>query len=163
MAKHSKHDLRTQVGQLLIMGFDGTAMSPKLRTMISSLQPGGIILFRRNIEAAQQTFDLVRECQRSITVPPFTCVDLEGGTVDRFRDLIAPAPSVQEVVATGNKKTFRKHGRLLGQESRAFGFNVDFAPVLDLRFPPSLRVLTSRTVSDNPKEVVKYARELLQG
>jgi beta-N-acetylhexosaminidase len=163
MAKQSKQDLRTQVGQLLIMGFDGTEMSPKLRTMISTLQPGGIILFRRNIEAATQTFDLVRECQRSIKVPAFTCIDLEGGTVDRFRDLIAPAPSVQEVVATGSKQLFRKHGRLLGTESRAFGFNVDFAPVLDLRFQPSLSVLTSRTVSDKPEETVKYAREFLKG
>jgi beta-N-acetylhexosaminidase len=163
MAKQSKHDLRTQVGQLLIMGFDGTEMSPKLRTMISTLQPGGVILFRRNIEAAQQTFDLVEECRKSITIPAFTCVDLEGGTVDRFRDIVASAPSVADVVATGKKKLFRRHGRLLGDESRAFGFNVDFAPVLDLRFPASLNVLTSRTVSDNPKQTVRYARELLRG
>jgi len=163
MAKNSKQDLRTQVGQLLIMGFDGTEMSPKLRTMISTLQPGGVILFRRNIEAAQQTFDLVQECRKAIKVPAFTCVDLEGGTVDRLRDIVASAPSVADVVATGSKKLFRKHGRILGEESRAFGFNVDFAPVLDLRFEASLKVLTTRTVSDNPKQTVRYARELLKG
>lgn len=158
-----KNDLRTQVGQLLIMGFDGTEMSPKLRTMISTLQPGGVILFRRNIEAVQQTSDLVQACRKAIQIPAFMCVDLEGGTVDRLRDLVAPAPSVQEVVAARKKKLFRKHGRILGEESRAFGFNVDFAPVLDLRFEPSLKVLTSRTVSDNPKQTVRYARELLRG
>ena len=163
MANKSKHDLRTQVGQLLIMGFDGTEMSPKLRTMISTLQPGGVILFRRNIEAAQQTYDLVEECRRSIKLPAFTCVDLEGGTVDRFRDVVAPTPPVADVVAAGSKKLFRKHGRILGEESRAFGFNTDFAPVLDLRFEASLNVLTSRTVSANPKETAKYARELLRG
>lgn len=162
MANKSK-DLRTQVGQLLIMGFDGTEMSPKLRTMISTLQPGGVILFRRNIEAAQQTYDLVQECRKSIQTVPFTCVDLEGGTVDRLRDLVAPAPSVADVVATGSKKLFRRHGRILGEESRAFGFNTDFAPVLDLRFEPSLSVLGSRTASANPKDTVKYARELLKG
>jgi len=163
MAKNSKQDLRTQVGQLLIMGFDGTEMSPKLRTMISTLQPGGVILFRRNIEAAQQTFDLLQECRRTGGLPLFTCVDLEGGTVDRLRDLVAPAPSVADVVATGSKKLYRKHGRLLGEESRAFGFTTDFAPVLDLRFKPSLSVLGSRTASENPKATVKYARELLRG
>jgi len=163
MAKQSKHDLRAQVGQLLIMGFDGTEMSPKLRTMITTLQPGGIILFRRNIETVQQTYDLVQECRNSIRIPAFLCVDLEGGTVDRLRDLVAPAPSVADVVAAGKKKLFRKHGRILGEESRAFGFNTDFAPVLDLRFKPSLSVLTSRTVSDNPKHTVRYARELLRG
>ena len=163
MANQSKHDLRTQVGQLLIMGFDGTEMSPKLRTMIATLQPGGLILFRRNIEAPQQTYDLVQECRRSIQVPVFTCVDMEGGTVDRLRDVVAPAPSVAEVVATKSKKLFRKHGRILGEESRAFGFNTDFAPVLDLRFEPSLKVLTSRTVSADPKQTVKYGREVLRG
>ncbi len=163
MAKTSKLDLRTQVGQLLIMGFDGTEMSPKLRTMISTLQPGGVILFRRNIEAAQQTYDLLQECRKLIQAPTFTCVDLEGGTVDRLRDLVAPAPSVADVVATGSKKLYRKHGRILGEESRAFGFNTDFAPVVDLRFEPSLNVLGSRTASDNPKATVQYARELLKG
>ena len=158
-----RHDLRSQVGQLLIMGFDGTEMSPKLRTMISTLQPGGVILFRRNIEGVQQAYDLVQECRKSIQIPAFMCVDLEGGTVDRLRDVVAPAPSVQEVVTAGRKKLFRKHGRILGEESRAFGFNVDFAPVLDLRFEPSLKVLTSRTVSADPRQTVRYARELLKG
>jgi len=145
------------------MGFDGTEMSQKLRTMISGLQPGGIIFFRRNIEAAQQAFDLVQECRGLVKVPLFTCIDMEGGTVDRLRDLIAPAPSVSAVFATGQKKLFRKHGRILGEESRALGFNVDFAPVLDLRFEPSLSVLGSRTASTDPKQTIKYARELLKG
>ncbi|HUN87934.1 MAG TPA: beta-N-acetylhexosaminidase [Terriglobales bacterium] len=156
-------DLRTEVGQLLIMGFDGAEMSPKLRTMISGLQPGGVILFRRNIEAAQQAFDLVQECRGLVEVPLFTCIDMEGGTVDRLRDLIAPAPSVAAVFATGRRKLFRKHGRILGEESRALGFNTDFAPVLDLRFEPSLKVLGSRTASDDPKLTIQYARELLKG
>lgn len=159
----TKLELRQQVGQLLIMGFDGTAMSPKLRTMISSLQPGGVILFRRNIEEAKQTYELVHESAKSMKLPGFLCVDLEGGTVDRLRDLIAPAPSVADVVSTGDRKLFRKHGRILAEECRAFGFNTDFAPVLDLRFEASKNVLTTRTVSANPKDAVKYARELLKG
>ncbi len=159
----TKLDLRQQVGQLLIMGFDGTEMSPRLRTMISTLQPAGVILFRRNIEQAQQTHELLRESAKLMKTPGFLCVDLEGGTVDRLRDLIAPAPSVADVVACGDKKLFRKHGRLLAEECRALGFNVDFAPVLDLRLEASKSVLTSRTVSADPKDIVKYARELLKG
>jgi beta-N-acetylhexosaminidase len=159
----TKLDLRYQVGQLLIMGFDGTEMSPKLRTMITTLQPGGVILFRRNIEEAKQTYELVRESAKSMRLPGFLCVDLEGGTVDRLRDLVAPAPSVADVVSTGDTKLFRKHGHILAQECRAFGFNTDFAPVLDLRFEASRNVLTTRTVSDDPKATVKYARELLKG
>ncbi|MGZ4821629.1 MAG: beta-N-acetylhexosaminidase [Terriglobales bacterium] len=159
----STSDLIKQVGQILVMGFDGTEASTRLRSMISSLQPGGIILFKRNITAARQTWDLLRETQKCIVTPAFLCVDMEGGTVDRLKDLIAPAPSVADIAASNNKKLFRLHGRVLGDECRLLGFNVDFAPVLDLGLEPSRKVLASRTASDDPKKVVAYAREVLRG
>jgi len=159
----TKLELRHQVGQLLIMGFDGIEMSSKLRTQITTLQPGGVILFRRNIEQAQQTYALVRECRRLMQTPSYLCVDLEGGTVDRLRDVVAPAPAMADVVATRQKKLVRKHGRILAEECRTFGFNVDFAPTLDLALEASRSVLTTRTISRDPKQTVMYARELLKG
>ena len=156
-------DLRQQVGQLLIMGFDGLEMSAQLRSTLASLQPGGVILFARNVRSARQTYDLVHECQKALAQRAFRCVDLEGGTVDRLRDVIAPAPAAAEVFASGNRRLFRSHGRILGEETRALGFNTDFAPVFDLAFAPSRSVLTTRTVSANPKEAVVYCREVLRG
>ncbi len=144
------------------MGFDGTAMSSRLRIMLDKLQPGGIILFKRNLEHAEQTHALLCEAQKG-RQPMFLCVDMEGGTVDRLRDVIAPVPSVAEVAASGSKKLYRKHGRLIGAEVRALGFNTDFAPVLDLHFEASSSVLTSRTVSANPKQTIAYARAFLRG
>jgi beta-N-acetylhexosaminidase len=90
-------------------------------------------------------------------------VDLEGGTVDRMREVIAPAPSAEEVAASGNRKLFRRHGQVIGDECRALGFNVDFAPVWDLKREVSSKVMGTRTVSDDPKRVVEYAREFLRG
>ncbi len=163
MPTKSSLDLRQQVGQLLIMGFDGTVVSTRLRLMLATLCPAGIILFKRNIEEPAQTHVLLREVQKAVSTPMFLCVDMEGGTVDRLRDVIAPAPSVAEVVAAASKKLFRKHGRIIGEEVRALGFNTDFAPVLDLQFEASKSVLTSRTVSADPKETTAYAREFLRG
>ena len=111
------------------MGFDGTEASTRLRSMLATLQPGGIILFKRNITAARQTWELLRESQKCVSTPAFLCVDMEGGTVDRLKDVIAPAPSVADIAASGNRKLFRLHGRVLGDECRVLGFNVDFAPV----------------------------------
>ena len=156
-------ELRQQVGQLLIMGFDGTTLSSRLRLMLATLCPSGVILFKRNVEEAEQTHALLREMQKSVSTPMFRCVDMEGGTVDRLRDVIAPAPSVAEVVAAGSKKLFRKHGRIIGEEVRALAFNTDFAPVLDLQFEASKGVLTSRTVSPDPAKTIAYAREFLRG
>jgi beta-N-acetylhexosaminidase len=156
-------ELRQQVGQLVIMGFDGTELSSRLRLMLATLCPSGVILFKRNIEEAVQTHALLREVTKTTLTPPFLCVDMEGGTVDRLRDAIAPAPSVADVAAAGSRKLFRKHGSIIGQEARALGFNTDFAPVLDLRFEASKDVLTSRTVSADPRTTITYAREFLRG
>jgi beta-N-acetylhexosaminidase len=90
-------------------------------------------------------------------------VDLEGGTVDRFRNVLGSAPSPAEVFATGSRALFRKHGRVIGENCRALGFNVDFAPVLDLAYEASRSVMGSRAVSDDPKQVVAYAHEFLRG
>ena len=151
------------IGQLLIIGFDGTELSPRLASLLTKIQPAGVILFARNIKTAAQTLTLLRECQKHASPPLFTCVDLEGGTVDRFRSAIGPSPSAAEVFATGSRALFRKHGRVIAENCRALGFNVDFAPVLDLAFEASRSVMSSRAVSDNPKQVVVYAREFLRG
>src|SRR5262245_54051931 len=137
--------LRRQAGQLLILGYDGLEIDNSLRTTLTTLQPGGVILFARNIESPRQTWRLLRDSQATTRVPMFLCVDLEGGTVDRLKKVIAPAPSLQDVFSTGNRKLFRMHGNVLGLEARALGFNTDFAPVFDLGFPVSRPVLTTRT------------------
>ena len=151
------------IGQLLIVGFDGTKMTPRLSSLLTRLQPAGVILFARNIKSAEQTRQLLRDCQKCVSTPLFTCVDLEGGRVDRFHDLLGPAPSAAEVFTTGDRKLFRKHGQVIGENCRALGFNVDFAPALDLAFEASRSVMSSRSVSADPKEVVKYASEFLAG
>jgi len=145
------------------MGFDGSEPTPGLRQMLVMLQPGGVILFARNILEARQTWDLLRACRETVETPLFLCVDMEGGTVDRLKNAVAPAPSAEAVAATKDNKLFRAHGRLIGEEVRAVGFNTDFAPVLDLSFADSRSVLTSRTLSHDPKEAVIYAREFLKG
>jgi beta-N-acetylhexosaminidase len=151
------------IGQLLIIGFDGTVMSSRLASLLSKIQPAGVILFARNITGAEQTHTLLRECQKYVATPLFTCVDLEGGRVDRFRNVLGPAPSAADVYATGDRRLFRKHGRVIGENCRALGFNLDFAPALDLAFEASRSVMSSRSVSPDPKEVVKYARKFLPG
>src|SRR5258707_5861282 len=153
----------SQIGQLLIIGFDGTEMSPRLASLLTKIQPAGVILLARNIISAEQTHTPLRECQKRVTTPLFTCVDLEGGTVDRFRNVLGSAPSPAEVFATGSRALFRKHGRVIGENCCALGFNVDFGPVLDLAFEASRSVMSSRAVSDDPKRVVIYAREFLRG
>ena len=151
------------VGQLLILGFDGTEMSAGLRSLLTRLQPAGVILFARNITSGAQTHKLLKECRACVSAPLFTCVDMEGGKVDRLRNITGPAPSAADVFASGNPKLYRKHGKIIGESCRALGFNTDFAPVVDLAFDASRNVMSSRAVSADPKEAVAYARGFLAG
>ena len=152
-----------QIGQLLIVGFDGTEMTPRVSSLLARVQPAGVILFARNIQSPEQTWRLLRECQKCVATPLFTCVDLEGGAVDRFRDALGATPSAADVFATGDRELYRKHGEIIGTNCRALGFNVDFAPVLDLAFEASQTVMGSRAVSSDPLDATTYAREFLAG
>jgi beta-N-acetylhexosaminidase len=153
----------SQIGQLLIVGFEGTEITPRFSSLLKRMQPAGVILFARNIKTAEQTWHLLRECQNCVSVPLFPCVDLEGGSVDRFREVLGPAPSAADVFSTGDRKLFRKHGQVIGENCHALGFRLDFAPVLDLAFEASRSVMSSRVVSPNPRETAAYAREFLAG
>lgn len=163
MPRKNGSDSCGQLGQLLTVGFDGTEMSPRLFDLLTRIQPAGVILFARNIVSAQQTHKLLKDCQSCVREPLFTCVDLEGGKVDRFRSITGPSPAAADVFSSGNPRFYQKHGELIGKSCRAMGFNVDFAPVLDLALEASSNVMSSRSVSDNPKEVVAYARAFLEG
>jgi len=147
----------------MIIGFEGTEMTSRLASLLKRLQPAGVILFARNLKTPAQTWQLLRQCQSSVDVPLFTCVDLEGGTVDRFRDVLGATPAAGDVFATDDPKLYLRHGQIIGRNCRALGFNVDFAPVLDLAFQASRNVMGSRVVSREPQEAVAYAREFLKG
>ncbi len=157
-------NLRHDVGQLLLVGLAGTDLDATERAWLRLIRPAGTVLFRRNIEAAAQVHGLLESVETLIGEGPlFHAVDVEGGLVDRLRDLIAPMPAPAAVAATRNKKLFREHGYLIGSELRLLGFNVAFAPVLDLRTAVSAEVMRTRVVSGDPRGVIAYAESFLTG
>jgi beta-N-acetylhexosaminidase len=161
--KKEAHGIEGAVGQILIVGFDGEEMSTRLASLLKRLQPAGVILFARNVQTPEQTWRLLKECQKCVATPLFTCVDLEGGTVDRLRDALGATPAAAEVFAVNDPRLFRRHGQIIGDNCRAFGFNVDFAPVLDLCLEISRGVMGTRVVSADPEQTAAYALEFLAG
>ena len=155
--------LRQAAGKVLVVGLEGTELTALESAWLKLLQPGGVILFRRNIEAAAQTHALVQSAAQAVDHPLLRCIDVEGGTVDRLRDLIAPMPSPFAVAATKKPAFFEKHGNLIAKEVSLLGLNTTFAPVLDLRTPASEPVMTSRVVSGEPDQIIRYARSFLRG
>ncbi len=155
--------LRAQVGRLMIVGLEGCELTSVERAWLNLLRPSGTILFRRNVEEVKQTTTLLREVSQLCGGNALRAVDLEGGLVDRLRDVLAPMPSAAAVAATGRAADAKKHGRLIGRAARLLGFNTTLAPVLDLALPDALPVMRTRVVSPDPDMVAAYARLFLEG
>jgi beta-N-acetylhexosaminidase len=159
--------LRHAAGSLMVVGLEGTELTGLERAWLGLVRPAGVILFRRNIADARQTRALLEESTRVCASFAFRCIDVEGGTVDRLRDALAPMPAAQ-AVATAMRMTSkpafaRRHGDLIARSVRAFGFNTTLAPVLDLALPDSAAVMGSRSVAADAESVIAYAGEFLRG
>ncbi len=179
--------LRNAAGSLLVVGLEGTALTALERAWLKLLRPAGIILFRRNIEDAKQTRALLTEATQFSGPHCARFVDVEGGTVDRLRDALAPIPSVETVARAGMRSAgglcyptlgaktktrqgwgtpsslAREHGELIARAVKEFGFNSPLAPVLDLGLPESQKVIGTRCAGPTAADVVAYAREFLAG
>jgi beta-N-acetylhexosaminidase len=155
--------IREVAGSLLVVGLSGMELTGLERAWLKLVRPSGIILFRRNIAEVRQTRTLLAESMGYCQNFNLRCVDIEGGTVDRLRDAMAPMPSAQAVALTGKPALMRQHGELIAKEALAFGFNTTLAPVLDLALPESAAVMGSRLASLNPSDIVIYARNFLAG
>ena len=146
-------NLRQAAGSLLVVGLAGAELTDLEHAWLKLVRPAGIILFRRNIEYAQQTRALLDDATGLCAAHSFRCVDVEGGTVDRLRDALAPMPSAQAVMqaATQSRKAslIREQGELIAQSVKAFGFNTTLAPVLDLALPASAKVMGTRACCIN--------------
>jgi beta-N-acetylhexosaminidase len=156
-------NLRHAAGSLLVVGLSGTELTALERAWLKLVRPAGTILFRRNIADAAQTRALLQEAMTFTAPHSLRCVDLEGGTVDRLRDALAPMPSAQAVAQTGKTARMQEHGELVARAVKAFGFNVTLAPVLDLALPVSAKVMGTRAAAPTAEGVVTYARNFLAG
>jgi beta-N-acetylhexosaminidase len=159
--------LRKAAGGLLVVGLAGAELTSLERAWLKLVRPGGVILFKRNIKDPAQTRALLDEVTNFCAPDAVRCVDIEGGTVNRVRDALAPLPSAQAVGAamrkTRNPPLAREHGELIARATAAFGFNTTLAPVVDLALPEAAEVLGSRPPGSNAGEVAAYAREFLAG
>jgi beta-N-acetylhexosaminidase len=159
--------LRQAAGSLLVVGLAGKELSAMERAWLRLIRPAGIILYRRNIADAKQTRALLDEATAFCTANATRFVDVEGGTVNRLGQALAPIPSAQAVSVAAQQSAdydlAREHGALIAQAIRAFGFNTALAPMVDLGLPESAEVMQTRCAAPAAADVVAYARAFLRG
>jgi beta-N-acetylhexosaminidase len=159
MSAAARLSLEDRVGQLLWIGFDGTAPGPALTRLLQDVRPGGLILFARNIGSAPQVRALNEALAAALRVPPFLALDQEGGRVNRLRGILGPTPSAAALAS--RKDADRAVGRFAAATARALrllGFNVNFAPVLDLSDEDLPNGIGDRGFGTDPGRVAGLAR-----
>jgi beta-N-acetylhexosaminidase len=156
-------EIKRKAGRLLFVGLPGTKLDKRLREMLREVRPGGVILFGRNVESAEQVALLNAQIRDALGGRVIIGVDQEGGLVDRFRDICEPMPSAKSVRLAGRSELARKFGELSARALRLLGFNMNFAPVLDLKGGNEENGLRGRTFGESPEEVSRLAGAYLDG
>ena len=162
-AEGSGESLERKAGRLLFVGLPATKLDRHWREFLREVRPGGVILFGRNVESPEQVALLNAQIRDSVDHPVLIGVDQEGGLVDRFRDVCEPMPSAKAVRNAGRADLAQKYGELSARALRLMGFNINFAPVLDLSGDNDDNGLRARTFGLNPETVSMLAGAYLEG
>lgn len=155
--------LELKAGRLLFIGLPVTKLDRHWRALLREVRPGGVILFGRNIESAAQVAHLNSQIRDACGSRVLIGVDQEGGLVDRFRDICEPSPSAKAIRNAGRADLARKFGALTARALRLLGFNINFAPVLDLSGDNEDNGLRARTFGVKPELVSLLGGAYLDG
>ncbi len=157
--------LRQLAGQLLSVGFDGTAAPAALRARIAASEIGGVMLFRPNIVDPGQVASLVASLRAAAPpdAPLLVSIDQEGGVVQRVRAPATVWPPMLAVGEAGDTTRTTAVGRALGEELAALGVGWDFAPVLDVHTNPANPVIGNRAFGTTPEVVAAQALAFWRG
>lgn len=150
-------------GQLLIVGIPGTELTLETVRLLQDCRPGGVILFRQNVESAPQLATLTNGLKGVSCggVPLLLCVDEEGGPVSRMPHSLTDLPPAHDFLQSGGDPYAL--GTVLAAQCAAFGFHLDFAPVLDIWSNPANRVIGSRALGTDAPAAAAAGAEMTQG
>ncbi len=156
--------LRRSVAQLFMVGIPGPTLDRATRAFLAEHPPGGVILFKRNVRSAAQLRRLTAALHATgAGVTPLVALDHEGGRVHRLPRPFTHFPPAATVAAHRDARLVEAVGRAMGEELRAVGIDLDFAPVLDVWSNPRNRVIGDRAFGTEPASVARLGLALARG
>jgi beta-N-acetylhexosaminidase len=148
----------SSLGQLLLVGVPGPELDPETAKIFRKIQPGGFILFGRNIRSPLQLRKLIDDLRDLSRIQPIITIDQEGGRVSRLKLIGNEPPSAQQLREKGDPVLIQRHGQLTGELLRLFGFNLDLCPVLDISFDDDAdNSLRGRCYGTSVPQVIDFA------
>ncbi|MDX1302069.1 beta-N-acetylhexosaminidase [Photobacterium sp.] len=146
----------------LMLDVSGCELNAEEREIIQHPTVGGIILFARNYHNRAQLRALTKDIRQTAKRPLLIAVDQEGGRVQRFRHEFTHLPPAKAFAEQDNGIELAKQGGwIMAAELLAMDIDLSFAPVLDLGF--DCKAIGDRAFSDDPKQIIKYASQFIQG
>ncbi len=158
--------MKTRAGELLIVGFEGKRAPEALLARIAAGRLGGVVLFARNLGTPEEIAALTAELHAAAPSggPPLVvALDQEGGRVQRLKAPVTEWPPMARLGARDDEALSEAVGRAMGAELAAFGFNVDFAPVLDVHTNPSNQVIGDRAFATDARRAARHALAFWRG
>ena len=144
--------------QILVLGVGGPELTSEERSLYREIQPGGFVLFTRNIIDAEQCRKLTDDLRDLCEIPPFIAIDNEGGRVWRTASFAPSLPSAQRFCSHGDTRMIAEAGWATGQLLSLLGINLNLAPVLDIdHHPEAANALRGRCWGKHDQEVINNA------
>ena len=163
----SKMTLDEKIAQMIIAQPAGQVISDSMREQLASAPYGGYLLLRDNLSDLESTRNYIKSLQDYAKTPLIIATDQEGGTVQHLRSISNPrstyVPAMYDLGSIGDTDLAKEVGRVMAEEMRVLGFNVDFAPDADVFSNPNNTVIGRRSFSSDPTVVSNMSYALAQG
>lgn len=156
--------LEEKIGQLFIVGFEGEEINDEIVDLVKNQKVGGLIYFSRNIVDSNQIINLnneIKDIEKDI--PLFISVDEEGGLVSRVPEEFVKLPSSGYIGQFNDENLSYNVGKIIAKELNSLGFNMDFAPVLDIDSNPNNTVIGERAFGNNSEIVSRLGIKTMEG
>lgn len=160
--------MREYIGQQLIIGLEGEELTKDEAHFIVENNIGGVILFDRNLKSVEQIHTLINDIQKlryktTDKHPLFISVDMEGGRVQRLKDPFTKWPPVRHIGNIESSSIAFQFTQLMGAELKAMGFNLDYAPCVDVLVNKENEVIGDRSLSSDSDVVAKLSSAMVRG
>lgn len=150
--------IKEKIGQMVMIGLDTNYITDRIKNMIKNYKIGGVILYRKNFATYKDMLNLIRELKelnKENKIPLFIAIDQEGGRVNRMPKEIKNLPSANQVATVGGEELTREAARITGEMLSKSGYNLNFAPVLDLKRFDNKHGIGDRCFGEDKEKVAK--------
>ena len=158
------------IGQQFIIGLSGEELTREESHFIIENNIGGVVLFTRNLKSVEQIHKLVSDLQglcrkqkMKDSLPLFISVDMEGGRVHRLKAPFTFWPAVKNLGDINSSSIAFQFASQMGQELKVMGFNLNYAPCVDILTNPENEVIGDRALGSQTQIVTRLASALVRG